>query len=252
MGPEQWATIRQHLGGGDGGELVAGKTGTRPKFCSAFSSAALVANVFGPFVRGAPVSPPGVGTYETSTRCFEAKRTAGTRGYRPNLDLVLEPPASDWAYLESKCLEYLRPHTTAFSDAFVKQAKTRLSSPTHRVYKRFQDRFEKRDGYELLDTAQLLEHFLAAKIAADHKRALTFVYAYWEPLDAGDHPVFAAHRAEAQRLAADLVDDEVRLVHTPYPRLWDAWEGSATDHVELLRARYGVPIVELRDKAERS
>jgi hypothetical protein len=119
---EQWATIRKHLEGGDGGELVVGRRGTRPKFCPAFSSAALVVNVFGPFVDGAAMTLPGVGPFDTSTMRFEAKRTAGTKGYPPNLELVLEPRAGEWVFVESKCLEYLRRHTTAFSFAFVQRA----------------------------------------------------------------------------------------------------------------------------------
>jgi hypothetical protein len=137
-----WATIRKHREGGAGGELVVGRRGTRPKFCSAFSSAALVVNVLGPVVDGAAMTLPGVGTFDTSTMRFEAKRTAGTKGYPPNLDLVLQPRAGEWVFVESKCLEYPRPHTTAFSFAFVQGAKELLPAQTHAVHQRSRDRLE--------------------------------------------------------------------------------------------------------------
>jgi hypothetical protein len=63
--------------------------------------------------------PPAPGAEPiTSPVVFEAKRTAGVVGFKPNLDLVAEPADADWIYAESKCLEYLRlPHNTAFSQA---------------------------------------------------------------------------------------------------------------------------------------
>jgi hypothetical protein len=238
----QWQTIAAQLGGGNGGELQAIKN-HRPKFCSAFSSCALAVNAFGPFVDGATtLQLLNIGIYSGPLQ-FEAQRTAGTRGYKPNLDVVAEPANSDWLYFESKCLEYLRPHTTDFSDAFVIKANKLLSSETATVYERFS---ADHDGYVLLDVAQLLKHFLAAKLAADHRRAVTLAYVFWEPADADQHPVFAAHRAEAERLATSLVDEEVRLVPLSYPSLWAGWEALddpiLNGHVAGLRERYGVSL----------
>ncbi len=93
--------------------------------------------------------------------------------------------------------------------------------------------------------AQLLKHFLAAKIAANRQRPVTLLYAYWEPIDVDDHPVFAVHRDEARRLAGELVDDEVRLLPIAYTRLWTAWEHTAAEHVAALRERYGITVGDL-------
>jgi hypothetical protein len=240
--PDRWQVICSQLGGGNGGELKA-SGGHRPKFCSAFSSCALAVNTFGPFVdHGAVLSLDGLGFYAGPVE-FEAQRSAGTRGYKPNLDLVAEPAGSDWLFVESKCVEYLRPHTTAFSDAFVTKAKDLLSPATAAIYERWRDR---REGYELLDASQLLKHFLAAKIAAAGQRTVTLAYVYWKPTDADQHAVFAVHRQEARRLADHLADDEVRLVSLSYPELWAAWESAGdpalVDHVGALRDRYAVAL----------
>ena len=99
---------------------------------------------------------------------------------------------------------------------------------------------------QLLDAAQLLKHFLAARIAASEQRSVTLAYVYWEPADATAHPVFAAHRREADDLAAALVDDHVRLVPLAYSKLWSHWEELDEpvlgDHVAALRARYDLEL----------
>ena len=72
---------------------------------------------------------PSLGVFPGGVE-FEAQRSAGVRGYKPNLDLVAEPAGSDWLFAESKCLEYLRPHRTAFSDAFPAKADKFFLSKT--------------------------------------------------------------------------------------------------------------------------
>jgi hypothetical protein len=130
----RWAAIAPQLGGGNGGELYE-SAAHRPKFCSAFSSCALAVNTFGRFDDTAPLPLPA-GTFPGGVR-FEAQRTADVRGYKPNLDLVAEPAEGPWLFAESKCLEYLRPHTTAFSDAFVAKADRLLSAETAAFYAAF-------------------------------------------------------------------------------------------------------------------
>jgi hypothetical protein len=200
----------------------------------------LAVNTFSPFVDdGAVLSLPGVGSFLGPVE-FEAQRTAGTRGYKPNLDVIAEPAGADWLFVESKCLEYLRPHNTAFSDAFVEKARELLpsASETYEAFKADPHMFE------LLDAAQLLKHFLAAKIAADGQRRVTLLYVYWEPLEAATDHVFVGHRSEAARLADALVDDEVRLVAMSYVDLWSGWDAvrdpALCRHVDTLRSRYAV------------
>jgi hypothetical protein len=240
-----WSVIKPQLEGGDGGELKTGRDEARPKFCSAFSSSALAVNAFGPLVERPALRLADVGVL-VPPAVFEGQRTAGTRGYKPNLDVVFEPPDHDWVYVESKCLEYLRPHGTAFSRAYVIQAERLLAKEAVRACGRLFDALQQHDGYRFLDVAQLLKHFLAAKLAAAGCRHVTLLYVFWEPMDAGDHPVFARHRSEAQRLAAELADEEVRLVPISYPALWAAWRDVAPHHSAALIERYGIAMTEIR------
>jgi hypothetical protein len=118
-------------------------------------------------------------------------------------------------------------HATAFSDAFVAKAAKVLSRETAGFYAAFaRAKADGRDRYELLDAAQLLKHFLAARLAADEQRTVTLAYLLWEPTDAADHAVFSAHRREADQLAVALVDDRVRLVPLSYQALWRLWESA--------------------------
>jgi hypothetical protein len=247
ISPAKWVTIKAQLKGGDGGELNPGPGGARPKFCSAFSSCALAVNAFGPLVEGQALRFPGIGPL-TPPAQFEAQRTAGTRGYKPKLDVVFEPPGEDWIYAESKCVEYLRPYSAAFSSAYLRQADRLLAPRTARVYSELFDDLQQHGGYRLLDVAQLLKHFLAARLAATDSRQVALVYVYWEPLDAGDHPVFALHRSEAERLARELEDERVTLRPINYPALWAAWDGLAAVHTAALRDRYGVTMSQIQGR----
>jgi hypothetical protein len=243
MPPARWPVVASQLGGGMGGELFADGR-RRPKFCSVYSSCALAVNTFGPFDETRTLTIPGARHYRGGIE-FEAQRSAGVRGFKPNLDLVAEPDKADWLYAESKCLEYLRPHATAFSNAFVAKAKTLLMAETASFYARFaQVKADGRHLYELVDAAQLLKHFLAAKVAAAGLRRVTLVYLFWEPADAPEHEVFAVHRHEAAQLAAALVDDHVRLKPLSYRDLWSHWEQqpALASHVAALRARYDVSL----------
>jgi hypothetical protein len=241
---QRWTAIAPQLGGGNGGELYE-SAAHKPKFCSAFSSCALAVNTFGRFDDTDSLPLPA-GTFPGGVR-FEAQRTAGVRGYKPNLDLVAEPAEGPWLFAESKCIEYLRPHTTAFSDAFVAKAGKLLSAATAAFYAAFAA--TKKAGahtYELLDAAQLLKHFLAAKLASGSERKVVLTYLFWEPADEADHAVFAAHRDDAQQLAGVLADEHVRLLPIGYRELWSHWDtlgdAALTEHVAALRARYDVTL----------
>lgn len=241
----RWTEIATQLSQGNGGELHA-SGGHRPKFCSAFSSCALAVNNFGPFDATRVLHLPGIGVFSGAVE-FEAQRSAGVRGYKPNLDLVAEPADGDWLFVESKCLEYLRPHRTAFSDAFVGKAGAVLAPETAAVYAHYAHGHAAEPGvYQLLDAAQLLKHFLAARVASGAVRKITLAYLFWEPADADDHPVFAAHRQEANQFAATLVDDHVRLVPLSYRDIWTHWEqlddADLAAHASALRGRYDLAL----------
>jgi hypothetical protein len=241
----RWSTIAAQLDRGNGSELDP-IGGHRPKFCSAFSSCALAVNTFGLLDDARPLSLPGIGALSGIVE-FEAQRSAVVRGYKPNLDLVAEPPGGAWLFAESKCLEYLRAHNTDFSDAFVAKAAKVLTRETAEFFATFAAT-KKASGhtYELLDAAQLLKHFLAAKRASAGERPITLAYVYWEPADAADHQIFVTHRAEADQLSAALTDEFVRIVPLSYRDLWDHWDrlGDAglAAHADALRARYDVTL----------
>jgi hypothetical protein len=242
---DRWSVIAAQLGQGNGGELKAAG-GHKPKFCSAFSSCALAVNSFGAFDADRVLPLPGIGAFPGGVE-FEAQRSAGVRGYKPNLDFVAEPADGDWLFAESKLLEYLRPHRTAFSDAFPAKADKVFSPQTAAVYAHFGDHHATGGhGYELLDAAQLLKHFLAAKLASGAGRRVTLAYLFWEPGNGADHEVFGAHRDEAEKLAGALADDHVRLVPLSYRDVWAHWEqfGDAelAAHAAAVRARYDVAL----------
>jgi hypothetical protein len=69
---------------------------------------------------------------------------------------------------------------------------------------------------------------------------------WWEPRNAAEHPIFAAHRNAARRFAGALADLDVTVVALSYPQLWKHWEAVGDDylrhHVVLLRRRYDVEL----------
>lgn len=179
------------------------------------------------------------------TAVVEQERDAGTTGYKPVLDVVVETEGEPRRlYVESKCLEYLRVKTTDFSKQFVAQARELLDD---RAVSEYEHNFNSSDRYERVDARQLLKHFLAAKRVAKRERCIVrLLYVYWEPTDARKHRVFAQHASEARALCAALPDDQVQLVAMPYRDLWNGWERSGeawiTRHVTALRKRYDVPL----------
>jgi hypothetical protein len=238
----QWATIAQQLRRGDGGELAEGDE-LPPKFCSAFSSTALAVNSFGFFVhRGVPMPLINAASVLGEPQ-FEAKRSAGVRGFRPNLDVVFESSASErFVFVESKCLEYLRGHGQGFSAAYVERARATLGTRAASTYERFE---AGRMRFALLDAGQLLKHFLAAKRSALlSRRKIDLLYVFWQPVDAARYEIFATHRNEASLLAEQLDDEHVRLVPADYGRLWATWASSSDDdlrrHAQALMKRYEI------------
>ena len=67
-----------------------------------------------------------------------------------------------------EALEYLRPHTTAFSDAYVRKAKAVLKPGTVAAYRALADTSP---GYVLIDAAQLLKHALGLATQTVRRRS---------------------------------------------------------------------------------
>lgn len=227
--PDLWNRAQSDLAGGKGSELDW-------KFRAAYSSAALVVNTFMPMADG--VSLPGTGTIRGTLR-LEVERSAGTRGFKPTLDVVLDGADAE-LMIESKCREYLAAREADFSVAFVRHAAGFLSDPAARV---FGDLYAGCRSFDPVDAPQLLKDFLAAARRArrGHKPVI-LVYAYWEPVDAGDYAIFAAHRERAHELFEPLSGNGVELMTCSYRELWAYWERSGVAHVDQLRARYDVAL----------
>ena len=123
------------------------------KFCAAHSSAALVANVFGPFRDGAmSFLIPSVG--ETYIRRFERTYPTGVVGRTPpHLDASGHGPQGVVA-IESKCIEYFTSKAAEFAPAYQSLEHLRLN-PWFAEMERLRDL--PRD-YRCLDAAQLVKH----------------------------------------------------------------------------------------------
>jgi hypothetical protein len=225
--PELWAAAKVDLEAGKGAELGG-------KFLAAYSSSALVVNTFIPMGHGVDI--PGFGLIAGTPR-LEQERSAGTRGYKPTLDVIVEGSDVD-LFIESKCREYLDAGEADFSVAWPTHAAMRLTADAARVYG---DLYSGNRSYRPVDAPQLLKDVLAAdKWASDHGRPVLMVYAYWEPHDAARYEIFETHRKRALELFAPLSSDRVTALAISYQDLWDHWQRVGQTHIEQLRARYDV------------
>ena len=220
---------------GDGKELAG-------KFRAAHSSSALAVNCFGPFRRN-PAELVLLGMRGFSAPAFERKCPTGLRGGRaPNLDVLVESPQAVIG-VESKLTEFLGRHRAEFSPAYAEQIRDdRRNEGWFREMLRLTDA---PDSYELLDPAQLIKHaFGLARTFPD--RPVTLLYLFWEPANAADHPVFAAHRREIAAFAERVAGSTPLFAAQSYPELWRCWGESAPDwlpeHLANVRARYAVTI----------
>lgn len=143
--------------------------------------------------------------------------------------------------MESKLIEYLSVKTANLATAY--EGPMNAAHPSWRT--RYEEVKDDPTAYRLLDAGQLLKHYLGLR-AAGKKTVLQ--YLYWEPTNHAAEPVFALHRAEADRFGAGLADPRVRFQHMSYERLWRQWEAAATPrsalakHVAALRRRYSIQI----------
>jgi hypothetical protein len=228
----------------DGGELTAREAGQPPKFCAAYSSAALAINSFAVW-REDPrslVLPNHAGFHQLA---FETKFPTGLRGKPPNLDVVARDADTAFA-IESKCLEYLNARPARFQPSYADAVEELADETWSALFRDLQ-----RDPLLLshLDVGQLLRHYLGLRRAVldAELRSATLLYVFWEPDDAEHHPPFAPHRRDIIRLAERVGDETVSFDAISYPELWRLWE--QTDgppwlgtHVAALRGRYAVTL----------
>jgi Restriction Endonuclease associating with ARP len=102
--------------------------------------------------------------------------------------------------------------------------------------------------FQLLDAYQLVKHFLGLSLTYP-ERPLTLVYLYWEPANPGEAELLARHRAEIDRFATLIEnDDRCGFMALSYPEHWAELESGTAkpewldDHLAGLRRRYEVEI----------
>ena len=233
------------LDGGDGGELKRHEAGS-PKFCAAFSSAALAVNTFAPWL-GREESLTLAGRSAFSQLAFEVRFPTGLAGKAPNLDVVASGPDAVVA-IESKCTEHLGEHGAIFQpsyDAIVDEL----------AHESWRSLFQELKGnpplLSRLAVGQLIRHYLGLRraIVDGTTASAVLLYAFWEPDDAAAIPALVAHRRDVQALAERVHDPTVEFAAISYPELWSQWIAPEaprwlSDHVAALRERYGVTLGE--------
>ncbi|MEN3972307.1 hypothetical protein WJS89_06465 [Sphingomicrobium sp. XHP0235] len=212
------------------------------KFRAPHSSSALAVNAFGWFAGKAGLASLA-GHEGLELVGFEKKFSTGlTRAQPPNLDVVLQGP-SGLVAVESKCIEYLSPKEAKFSPRYRDEiVDERRNSPWFAEMIRLME--EERSSYRHLDVAQLIKHALG--LSYRQERDVTLVYVWWEPANADEFPVFAAHREEVRQFAARISGGALAFAAVSYPELWAQWAMSSDEtlqkHSANLQRRYARPI----------
>lgn len=212
------------------------------KFRAPHSSSALAVNAFGWFA-GKPGLASLAGHEGLDLVGFEQKFPTGlARAQPPNLDVVLQCSLGLVA-VESKCIEYLSPKEAKFSPRYRDEiVDERRDGPWFAEMIRLME--EERSSYRHLDVAQLIKHALG--LSYRQERDVTLVYVWWEPANADEFPVFAAHREEVRQFAARIGGSALAFAAVSYPELWAEWASSLSQelrrHSANLQRRYSRPI----------
>lgn len=228
--------VRTDLMGKGGSELIGNGT-RRPKFQAAYSSAALAANAFGPFLvenEGIPIAGE---IFSGETR-LEVECPSGLRGTPPTLDCLVD--GERILAVESKCTEPFHPHHAQFSPAYGDAMAA--AHPTWRA--EYQRLVEDPHRYRHLDAAQLIKHYLGLR-KQFHDRPTTLAYVYWEPTNASEIAACSIHAAEIAEFSRCVSDPALKFVAVSYGHLWDDWALDTRplwlrEHVAALRRRYAV------------
>ena len=235
--------------------VAAGKELATGKFDSPESSAALAANAFGFFLRQAADLPPlprcGGERWPARSLMLEAEvRFPWSGGRHPVLDCLVTTPSA-FIGIESKRFEPFRgKRRSPLSNAYWHP----VWGKRMRGYESIRDGLRGEPGrYGHLDAAQLVKHAFALRTAV-HKRpeyralAPILYYVYAEPDSwpnggaAVDEGAKARHRAEIERFAAAVADDEVAFVSCSWRRLLETWarheNGRIRSHAAAVDVRF--------------
>ncbi|MCU1530372.1 MAG: hypothetical protein JWP75_4135 [Frondihabitans sp.] len=230
--------IQADLVGKGGSELAARAAGT-PKFHAAHSSAALAANVFGPFLDKRNGIPLGE-DYFTGETHLEVECATGLRGTPPTLDCLVDGPRV--LAVESKCTETFGAHAAGFSEAYTNAMAS--AHPTWRAeYHRLRD---DPNRYRHLDAAQLIKHYVGLRNGFPG-RPLVLAYLYWTPTNSDDIAACCIHLAELAEFSTHVNDPNLQFIAMSYRELWADWASPDRPtwlrrHVASLRRRYDVAV----------
>ncbi|MAS96106.1 MAG: hypothetical protein CMO55_23130 [Verrucomicrobiales bacterium] len=221
--------IEADFGGGSGNELQ----GDPPKFCAAYSSSALCANVFGP-ARSCPGWLHFDGLHGFTEFQFEKKLVTGLGGTPPNLDFVATSPDSILA-VESKFLETLGRKVPKFADSY---RRAYAGCGCERLNAAYEAVAFGEVSFSSLDAAQLLKHALGIVCYRNHAGAvpssLYLGYVFWEPENWRDFRIFRQHREELEQFSALIERSKVEFRPLSYLDLWDSWRSRSESRTHAL------------------
>lgn len=235
--------IFDDLRAGDGKELER-ESRKPPKFNAIHSSAALVVNSFGPWLRE-PGSLQLLDTGNFQSISFEKKLQVTPKGKAANLD-VFASGFEGIVAIESKFLEPLKKtfKDQPFSDAY----RYFRNKPNCEVwYEQVKKINNYPDKFQYLDARQLTSHALGL-IGSFGPYPIKLLYLYWEPANWSDFEAYTGHREEIEAFKAEVQGSTVQLEAMSYPELWDTWDLMPVNtwvksHVEKLKNRYSIHIV---------
>ena len=164
-----------------------------PKMHAAHSSSALVVSTFAPWKRSLGELAL-CGYRQFSSLRFEVKLPTGLGGIPPHVDVLAETPDNGVVAIESKATEFLQEHRSVFAGSYGSvrwpacvEAYTAAMRRLHADPSRFVH----------LDAAQLIKHALGLGTRYGAK-AVTLLYAFWEPANRNEYPEFDRHSDEVQ------------------------------------------------------
>ncbi len=238
FGPGLRRTIATDLEDKGGSELRV-RDKAPPKFFAAYSSAALAANTFGPFLGETTELPLGGRVFRGKVS-LEVECPSGLPGTPPTLDCLVEGP--EILAVESKCTETFSSHEARFRGSYT--AAMAGAATTWR--EEFEHLVENPIRYRYLDAAQLVKHCLGLKTSYPDRRVM-LLYLYWEPSNASELAPCAIHRAEIGDFCKSLRDPKLHFVAMSHRELWNEWlavdhPAWLREHVEALRERYDVEV----------
>ena len=236
------------VAGGVGSELSA-SAAKRPKFLAAYSSSALALNIFAPFLDGRTLVLDGHALQKPK---LESMLKIGAKCGRPAFDLLSRNDNAVVA-VEVKCTEQLKAKTRVAATDFATLQQRPDGDPYAPRTRELAAGPGAVELYELLagdptafrhvDATHLLKQYLGLR-NTHGTNACTLLYLYWEPGNAAEFDVCAAHGEEVERIGAYLTDRSVTFKALTTTALLETWaEGDnaiLARHAVALQRRYGV------------